>query len=84
MTVDCHPTAYYLHKTRQAKQVKRDRSAQNTKGSAFPGTGMGMPPGMDELFNDPEIAEAMKNPKLLKAMEEIRTGAHTTRFLPTL
>jgi hypothetical protein len=46
--------------------------------------GMGMPPGMDELFNDPEIAEAMKNPKLLKAMEEIRTGAHATRFLPTL
>ena len=45
---------------------------------------MGMPPGMDELFNDPEIAEAMKNPKLLKAMEEIRTGAHATRFLPTL
>jgi hypothetical protein len=40
---------------------------------------MGMPPGMDEIFSDPEIAEAMKNPKLLKAMEEIRTGSRRPR-----
>jgi hypothetical protein len=32
----------------------------------------GMPPGMEKLFSDPEILEALKNPKLVKVSESER------------
>jgi hypothetical protein len=43
-------------------------------GGGMPGGMPGMPPGMEELFSDPEIAAAMNDPKVMKAMEEMRTG----------
>jgi len=39
------------------------------EGSSMP---PGMPPGMEKLFSDPEILEALKNPKLVKVSESER------------
>jgi len=34
----------------------------------------GMPAGMGELFNDPEIASALKNPKVMAALSSVMSG----------
>ena len=39
----------------------------------------GMPPGMEKLFSDPEILEALKNPKLVKVSLSAVTLRERTR-----
>ena len=39
----------------------------------------GMPPGMEKLFSDPEILEALKNPKLVKVSLSAETWGERKR-----
>jgi len=47
-------------------------------GGGFPGAGGGMPAGamglMSQLMSDPEIAEGMKNPKIMAAMTKLMSN----------
>ena len=66
---------------REAASAEASRSRGPAGGGGFPGAGMpgGGMPGMDPsmmagLMSDPEIQEAMKNPKVVAAFQELMSG----------